>query len=95
MATKETTNETEARTRRQTTKTGLVLSNKMDKTVVVAVENMVMHPIYHKYVKQTSKFLAHDETNECQEGDRVVIEESRPLSKRKRWSVREVVSRAS
>lgn len=95
MATKEMTNETEERRRRQTTKTGLVVSNKMDKTVVVAVENLVMHPIYHKYVKKTSKFLAHDESNQCQEGDRVVIEESRPLSKRKRWNVREVVSKAS
>lgn len=95
MATKEMTNETPERARRQTTKSGLVVSDKMDKTVVVAVENLVMHPIYHKYVKKTSKFLAHDENNECQIGDRVVIEESRPLSKRKRWNVREVVSKAT
>lgn len=95
MATKEMTNETDERTRRQTIKSGVVVSDKMDKTVVVAVENMVMHPIYHKYVKKTSKFHAHDENNECQVGDRVVIEESRPLSKRKRWNVREVVSKAS
>lgn len=95
MATKEMTNETDERTRRQTTKSGVVVSDKMDKTVVVAVENMVMHPIYHKYVKKTSKFHAHDENNECKTGDRVVIEESRPLSKRKRWNVREVISRAS
>ena len=95
MATKEMTNETGERTRRQTTKSGRVVSDKMDKTVVVAVENMVMHPIYHKYIKKTSKFHAHDENNECKTGDRVIIEESRPLSKLKRWNVREIVSRAS
>ncbi|MDX1582172.1 MAG: 30S ribosomal protein S17 [Thermoanaerobaculia bacterium] len=95
MATKEMTNETEERSRRQTTKVGTVVSDKMDKTVVVSVENIMKHPFYHKYVKKTSKFLAHDEENQCQEGDRVVIQESRPLSKKKRWSVREIVSRAS
>jgi small subunit ribosomal protein S17 len=81
--------------RRQATKTGVVVSNKMEKTVVVAVENMVMHPMYQKYVKRTSKFLAHCEANDANIGDRVVIEETRPLSKRKRWNVREVVSRVS
>jgi len=80
---------------RQATKTGVVISNKMDKTVVVAVENMVMHPMYLKYVKRTSKFMAHCEANDANIGDRVVIEETRPLSKRKRWNVREVVSRVS
>jgi small subunit ribosomal protein S17 len=77
------------------TKIGVVISNKMQKTVVVAVENMVRHGMYQKYVKQTSKFLAHAEANDVNVGDRVVIEESRPLSKRKRWNVREVVERAS
>jgi small subunit ribosomal protein S17 len=77
------------------TKIGVVVSNKMQKTVVVAVENMVRHGMYQKYVKQTSKFLAHSEANDVNVGDRVVIEESRPLSKRKRWNVREVVERAS
>lgn len=81
--------------RRRTTKTGVVVSNKMQKTVVVAVENRVMHPMYQKYVNRTSKFLAHCENNDCNIGDRVVIEETRPLSKRKRWNVREVISRAS
>jgi small subunit ribosomal protein S17 len=95
MATTETTSSSEETTRRRTTKVGLVVSDKMDKTVVVAVENLVMHPIYRKYVKKTNKFLAHDETNEVRAGDRVVIEESRPLSRRKRWNVREVISKAS
>lgn len=95
MATKQKTKETDETARRRATKNGLVVSDKMDKTVVVAVENMVMHPIYHKYIKKTSKFHAHDENNECKTGDRVIIEESRPLSKLKRWNVREIVSRAS
>jgi small subunit ribosomal protein S17 len=76
------------------TKTGVVVSNKMQKTVVVAVENLVKHGMYQKYVKHTSKFLAHAENNDVNVGDRVVIEESRPLSKRKRWAVREVVEKA-
>jgi small subunit ribosomal protein S17 len=76
------------------TKTGVVVSNKMQKTVVVAVENLVKHGMYQKYVKQTSKFLAHNESNDINVGDRVVIEESRPLSKRKRWAVREVIEKA-
>ena len=70
--------------------TGVVVSNKMQKTVVVAVENVVKHGMYQKYIKRTSKFLAHAE-DALNVGDRVVIEESRPLSKRKRWNVREVV----
>jgi 30S ribosomal protein S17 len=81
--------------RRRTTKVGVVVSNKMQKTVVVAVENRVMHPMYQKYVSRTSKFLAHCENNDCNVGDRVLIEEMRPLSKRKRWNVREVITRAS
>lgn len=81
--------------RRTMTKVGVVVSNKMEKTVVVAVESLVKHGMYQKYIRRTSKFLAHCEANDCNVGDRVVIEESRPLSKRKRWNVREVVSRAS
>ena len=77
------------------TKVGVVVSDKMEKTVVVAVENVVKHAMYQKYVKRTSKFLAHTETNDCKVGDRVLIEETRPLSKRKRWNVREVIERAS
>lgn len=93
MATNET-NET-ARTSKRTTKTGVVVSNKMQKTVVVAVENLVKHDMYQKYIKRTSKFLAHAENNDVNVGDRVVIEETRPLSKRKRWNVREVIEKAS
>jgi small subunit ribosomal protein S17 len=93
MATNET-NET-ARTSKRTTKTGVVVSNKMQKTVVVAVENVVKHDMYQKYIKRTSKFLAHAENNDVNVGDRVVIEETRPLSKRKRWNVREVIEKAS
>ena len=76
------------------TKVGTVVSNKMHKTVVVAVENLVRHRMYQKYIRRTSKFLAHAEQNDVNVGDRVLIEETRPLSKRKRWNVREVVERA-
>jgi small subunit ribosomal protein S17 len=76
------------------TKIGTVVSNKMQKTVVVAVENLVKHGMYQKYIKRTSKFLAHAE-NPLNVGDRVLIEETRPLSKRKRWNVKEVLEKAS
>ena len=79
---------------RKTTKVGLVTSSAADKSVVVKVENLVMHPLYSKFVRTSSKFMAHDEENTCNEGDRVLIEECRPLSKRKRWLVRKVVERA-
>jgi small subunit ribosomal protein S17 len=78
----------------KTTKVGLVTSNGADKSVVVRVENLVMHPLYQKFMRTTSKFMAHDEENTCNEGDRVLIEECRPLSKRKRWRVRKVIERA-
>jgi small subunit ribosomal protein S17 len=91
-ATEETKSETKTE---RTKKTGVVVSNKMQKTVVVAVENLVKHGMYQKYIKRTSKFLAHAENNDVNVGDRVVIEESRPLSKRKRWAVREVIEKAS
>lgn len=94
MATKETNNES-APNQNKRTKTGVVVSNKMQKTVVVAVENLVKHGMYQKYIKRTSKFLAHSEQPDINVGDRVVIEETRPLSKRKRWNVREVVEKAS
>ena len=71
---------------------GTVVSNKMDKTVVVAVENRSPHPKYGKIVVKTKKFKAHDEENQCQEGDRVRIQETRPLSKTKRWTVAEILS---
>lgn len=93
MATNEK-NETAGATESKRTKTGVVVSNKMQKTVVVAVENLVQHGMYQKYIKRTNKFLAHSENNDVNVGDRVVIEETRPLSKRKRWNVREVIGRA-
>ncbi len=73
---------------------GTVVSDKMDKTVTVAVERTYMHRLYHRYVKRTAKYAAHDETNECREGDRVRIVATRPVSKRKRWRVREILERA-
>ena len=81
-------------TSRKTTKVGLVTSSAADKSVVVKVENLVMHPLYSKFVRNSSKFMAHDEENACNDGDRVLIEECRPLSKRKRWQVREIIERA-
>jgi small subunit ribosomal protein S17 len=79
----------------RTTKVGVVVSTKMQKTVVVAVENVVKHGMYQKYIKRTSKFLAHSEQAGVNVGDRVLIEETRPLSKRKRWNVREILEKAS
>lgn len=76
------------------TRTGLVTSNKMDKTITVSVERRLQHPIYGKYVKKSKKFVAHDEANDCNIGDRVRIMETRPLSKRKRWRLVEVLERA-
>ena len=74
---------------------GIVVSNKMDKTVVVVVSRLVKHPMYKKYVKRRAKYKAHDEQNRCAIGDRVVITETRPLSKDKRWRVRTIVEKAS
>ena len=88
-------NETTATESKRTTKVGVVVSNKMQKTVVVAVENLVRHDMYQKYIKRTNKFLAHNENPDVNVGDRVIIEETRPLSKRKRWNVKEVVAKAS
>ena len=73
---------------------GLVVSNKMDKTITVAIERQVKHPIYGKFIKQTTKLKAHDEHNEAGEGDTVRIQETRPLSKTKRWRLVEIVERA-
>ena len=72
---------------------GIVESNKMDKTIVVKVEDSVRHPIYKKTVKRTYKLKAHDENNECQIGDKVKVMETRPLSKDKRWRVVEVIEK--
>ena len=74
--------------------TGTVVSDKMDKTVVVQVERLVKHPMYKKYIRRWAKFMAHDEANTCGIGDKVVITESRPLSKNKQWRVSKVVEKA-
>lgn len=73
---------------------GKVVSNKAEKTIAVLVERRVKHPLYGKYITKSTKFLAHDETNECGEGDTVVIEECRPLSKNKSWRLVKVVEKA-
>ncbi|NPB09271.1 MAG: 30S ribosomal protein S17 [Thermodesulfobacteria bacterium] len=73
---------------------GVVVSDKMDKTVVVMVERLVEHPLYKKYIRRRKKFMAHDEENACRVGDKVLIEETRPLSKHKRWRVRHILERA-
>ena len=76
------------------TRVGVVVSDKMDKTIVVAVKDNVRHALYNKIVKKTYKLKAHDENNECQAGDKVRVMETRPLSKDKRWRVVEVVEKA-
>ena len=76
------------------TKIGMVVSNKMDKTIVVAVEDHVKHPLYNKIVKRTYKLKAHDEENTCNIGDKVEVMETRPLSKTKRWRLVEIIERA-
>jgi small subunit ribosomal protein S17 len=79
----------------QKTRMGLVVSDKMDKTRVVAVERTFRHPRYARVVKRTTRFKAHDERNEAHVGDRVLIVETRPLSKDKRWRIKEILQRAS
>lgn len=76
------------------TRVGIVVSNKMDKTITVAIERRVPHPIYRKYFKKTTKLMAHDENSECTIGDKVKIMETRPLSKSKRWRLVEIVEKA-
>jgi small subunit ribosomal protein S17 len=75
------------------TRTGVVVSNKMRKTIVVAVERRVKEPLYKKYVKRTERFMAHDEQNQCDVGDRVRIMETRPLSQRKRWRLVQIIEK--
>jgi len=82
------------KTKGQRTVVGRVISNKMDKTVSVAIERLIKHPVYGKYIRRTTKVLAHDENNECKSGDRVTISECRPVSKHKAWQVVNVVQRA-
>lgn len=80
--------------RKQRSLTGRVVSNKMDKTVTVRLERLVKHPLYGKYIRRTGKLHAHDPDNACNEGDTVLIEQTRPVSKKKAWQVIEVVERA-
>ena len=74
---------------------GIVVSDKMQKTIVVKVENRYSHPIYSKTMVKTKKYLVHDETGECNIGDQVLVQECRPLSKRKRWILKKVLSKSS
>ena len=74
-------------------KIGLVVSNKMDKSIIIEVERKIMHPKYGKFVKKSSRFVAHDEKNECSEGDKVKIAETRPLSKNKCWRLVEIIEK--
>ena len=76
------------------TRVGIVSSNKMDKTIVVSILDSVKHPLYKKVIKRTVKFKAHDENNECRKGDRVMIMETRPLSKDKRWRLVRIIEKA-
>ena len=80
--------------KRKSTKVGRVVSNGMDKSVLVAVDRLFEHRLYGKTIRRTRKFMAHDEANECGIGDKVKIEETRPLSKRKRWVVREILEKS-
>ena len=79
---------------RRKVRSGRVISDKMDKTIVVAIETLVRHPLYGRIVRKTTKFKAHDETNECGVGDTVELMETRPLSKEKRWRVSRIVEKA-
>jgi small subunit ribosomal protein S17 len=80
---------------RKSSKVGTVVSTAMDKTVTVKVESLVKHKLYHRFVMQSRKFMAHDESNECKVGDKVQITECRPLSRHKRWRVAKVIERVS
>jgi len=75
-------------------RTGIVVSNKMDKSIVVQIQRRVKHPMYGKFIKKTNTFVAHDENNDCNEGDTVRIMETRPLSKNKNWRLVEIIERA-
>jgi small subunit ribosomal protein S17 len=79
---------------RRKSRIGIVVSDKMDKSIVVKVERFVKHPLYKKYIRRTAKLVAHDEMNECRVGDKVKLMESRPLSKTKRWRLIEIVEKA-
>lgn len=74
-------------------KIGIVASAKMDKTIVIVVEDRYSHPLYHKTLTKTNRFMVHDELNRCSVGDRVIIEETRPLSRKKRWTVKQILTK--
>lgn len=80
---------------KQKTLTGVVSSDKMDKTVIVMVNRLVLQPVYKKYIRKRTQVKAHDEKNECHVGDKVLLIETRPLSKEKRWRVKEILERAA
>ncbi len=82
------------RSRKRATRTGRVVSDSMQKSIVVAVSRLVRHPLYRKTLRRTSKFMAHDEENQCRVGDKVLIEETRPMSRRKRWRLKKVLEKA-
>jgi small subunit ribosomal protein S17 len=88
----EATSDAERNARKE--KIGIVVSDKMEKTIVIAVQRRIKHPIYGKYIKKTTKFAAHDEKNDAHVGDKVRVAETRPLSKRKRWRLVEIIERA-
>jgi small subunit ribosomal protein S17 len=77
------------------TRIGIVVSDKMDKTVVVKIDRLVKHPVYNKYIKRAAKYKAHDNDNSCKTGDRVLIVETRPLSKDKHWKVRQIIDKSA
>lgn len=85
---------TEKTKNRRTSKVGVVASDKMDKSVVVRVDRIVLHKLYKRYIRRSARFMAHDESNQCKTGDTVEIVETRPLSARKRWRVRRIVRAA-
>ena len=76
------------------TRIGIVVKNKMDKSILAAIERKVAHPLYKKYYKKTTKFMVHDEKNECNIGDKIKIVEARPISKRKKWRLVEIIEKA-
>ena len=83
------------KTKQRKVRTGVVISNKMDKTVVVEVSRTVIHPVYKKFVRRRKRFMVHDEENRCRIGDEVMIVETRPLSRQKNWRVRKIVREAA
>lgn len=85
---------TQTAVRQRKSRQGVVISNRMDKTIVVQIDDKVMHPVYKKYVRKRVKYKVHDETNDARTGDTVLIEECRPLSREKRWRLKNIIERA-